>query len=86
MLCNAMHIWTNANIYIQFNASTIRTKRHVLVCVNKMITEKLRRSRLLELPHMFHKLLLVNQSLKLAVVQNAHVSKTKFDEALIDQV
>ena len=50
------------------------------------IAEKYTRSRLLELPHVFHKLLLVNQSLELAVMQNAHVSKTKFDEALIDQV
>ena len=57
-------------------------------CMQKQnpIAEKYTRSRLLELPHVFHKLLLVNQSLELAVMQNAHVSKTKFDEALIDQV
>jgi hypothetical protein len=48
--------------------------------------QKCRISRLLKLPHMFHKLFLVNQSLELAVMQNAHVSKSKFDKALIDQV
>lgn len=35
---------------------------------------------------MLHKLFLVNQSLKLAVMQNTHVSKTKLDETLIDQI
>jgi hypothetical protein len=51
-------------------------KRHALVCVNKSdMTQKCQKSRLLKPPHVFHKLLLVNQSLELAIMQNADVSK-----------